>query len=273
MADRRPIAPVVAVLAALLTVGLTAELTGCSVGSTSNPLGGHTFVSTSVSGHDLVPGTRITLTFGASQIGADAGCNHMGGGYSLDGDTLRIGTLSMTEMACEPATKMDQDQWVAEVLGSDPTFTLTGSTLTLTSGVTRIVLSEQIAVDQPLEGPTWVLTTILGGSGPDATAQDATLATDPATVSIDHGRISLSAGVNVGSGPVTVSGNTITFGSLMVTLRPVRDDRRGHIEAAVLGVLTGTVTYTIDGDTLTLTTEDGMRGLVYRAVTTSTQAQ
>jgi heat shock protein HslJ len=179
----------------------------------------------------------------------------------------------MTEMACEPAAKMDQDQWLSGQLTSGLHFALNGRTLTLTTNHVRIDLSERVSVDRPLTGTRWELQTIVTGTGPDATAEDATLTTDPATLVFEGDRVTLSAGVNGGSGPATISRGTITFGRLIVTLRPIRDDRRGQIETAVLSVLRGTVGYHLDGDALTVTATDGASALVYRAVTEATPEQ
>ena len=45
---------------------------------------------------ELVDGTRIRIRFGAGEIGASAGCNQLGGGWSLDGDRIVVGDMFMT---------------------------------------------------------------------------------------------------------------------------------------------------------------------------------
>ena len=46
-------------------------------------LDGRTFLSTGVQGQTLVPGSTIRLSFKDGQLGISAGCNRMGGAYSI----------------------------------------------------------------------------------------------------------------------------------------------------------------------------------------------
>lgn len=106
-------------------------------------LAGHTYVSTSVTGHTMPAGTKVTLTFGADgTLGADAGCNHLGGAFHLDGDHLVVEQMSQTAMGCIPAARQDQDAWIAGVLGGRPTVVVQGTTLRLSAGATTIDLTE-----------------------------------------------------------------------------------------------------------------------------------
>ena len=67
---------------------------------TASQLNGKKFQSTTVTGHDLVPGTHITLTFESGQLGAQAGCNTMSAPYEVSGGTLR--------WTSEPALDLDR---------------------------------------------------------------------------------------------------------------------------------------------------------------------
>ncbi|MCO5784754.1 hypothetical protein DHB74_00115 [Pseudomonas sp. G11-1] len=53
---------------------------------------------------DLTGGSRapIELSFQPDRIGVSNACNGMGGNYTLKGDTLEVGMLMQTMMACEP---------------------------------------------------------------------------------------------------------------------------------------------------------------------------
>ena len=70
------------------------------------------------------------------------------------------------------------------------------------------------------------------------------------------GKVNGNVGCNGFGGDYTVQGNTITFGQLVSTLMfcegPVGDQ-----ETTTLNVFTGTATFVLDGDTLTITSEDG----------------
>src|SRR5688572_14045686 len=46
-------------------------------------INGRQFISVDVSGHTLVPGTTIRLTFTDGSLGAQAGCNSIGGTFTI----------------------------------------------------------------------------------------------------------------------------------------------------------------------------------------------
>src|SRR2546423_11077938 len=79
---------------------------------------GRTFLSTSVTENGrprpVVDGTRISLTFVADghRLGAQAGCNQMGGPAAFEGGRLVVGDLATTEMGCD-APRHAQDEWLA----------------------------------------------------------------------------------------------------------------------------------------------------------------
>jgi heat shock protein HslJ len=115
-----------------------AELPAKSELSTS-ALAGQTFVSADVDGEQLVEDTRITLTFTADTLSADAGCNTMHGSYTIDDDVLKVDAMVQTLMSCGP-TLDAQDQWVAAFLQAGPTATLVHDVLTLEHDGTEVVL-------------------------------------------------------------------------------------------------------------------------------------
>lgn len=55
----------------------------------------------SVNGRSTTGGDRFLLRFDADRLSGRFGCNHAGGPYRFDGQTLTIGSLAMTRMACE----------------------------------------------------------------------------------------------------------------------------------------------------------------------------
>ena len=125
-------------VAVLSLFGVLASLVSCSSsptpasGVSSASLAGKTFVSTSVTGHDLVPGTTISLTFEGPTLAASAGCNTMSGPYTVDNSTLRWTGLPLsTLMGCESALAA-QDQWLTNFLHTGAAASLTGNQLTLT---------------------------------------------------------------------------------------------------------------------------------------------
>lgn len=78
----------------------------------------------------------------------------------------------------------------------------------------------------------------------------------------EDGTISGNVGCNSFGGDYKVDGDKITFGPISSTLMMCADPAIGDQETAVLNTLTGTVTFVIDGDTLTLTSADGSSVIV-----------
>lgn len=117
-------------------------------GEASDPqaLMDHTYTSTSVTEggveRPLVEGSTIELSFSADGISAAAGCNRMFGPATWENGTITMtGELAATRMACPPEL-MAQDDWLAGILTSSPTWALEGTTLTLMSGTTVISLRQ-----------------------------------------------------------------------------------------------------------------------------------
>jgi heat shock protein HslJ len=227
-------------------------------------LDGRTFLSTSVleDGVDrpLVPGSRIQLGFADGRISIHAGCNSMGGGYEIDGDTLRLkGGLATTEMGCDPE-RHEQDAWVSAFLGGGPRIRLEGDRLTLTgAGVAIELLDREVAdPDRPLVGTPWRLESIVQGE---------TVSSVPAGLAaslgfLEGGSVRVDTGCNEGGGPVTVGEGTLTFGSLTMTERSCGPDADAF-ERQILDVLRGEVAYAIEGPLLSI--RAGALGLDWRA--------
>jgi heat shock protein HslJ len=139
----------VAALAALVL------LTACGSDGSSDGAGGasppekadleaSTYTSNDVSGHQLVEGSTITLSFQEGTMAAKAGCNTMTGEYEVSDGTLRwTGPVAATQMACPTGDLADQDQWLTENFTDGMDATLEEGTLTLTNDKgLRIVLDQ-----------------------------------------------------------------------------------------------------------------------------------
>jgi heat shock protein HslJ len=220
-------------------------------------LDGRTFLSTDIQGADLVPDTRVRLSFQDGSLNASAGCNHLGASYTLKDGRLRASQMSMTEMGCDQPL-MQQDQWLAAFL-DDVGVTLDGDTLTLTDGgVTLTLLDEEVATpDQPIEGTRWVLDGLISGD-----AVSSVPAGVVASLQVVDDRANIAAGCNSGGGSVKVTDRTLTFGPVALTKMACSPDAMS-VETAVLTVLNGEVSYTIDADRLTI--DAGGVGLTFRA--------
>ena len=76
-------------------------------------------------------GSTLTAEFDGAQISGNSGCNTFSGPYTVSGQTIRIGPLASTEIACtDPALQAQEQQYLA-ALGLARTFRVTGSRLDL----------------------------------------------------------------------------------------------------------------------------------------------
>jgi heat shock protein HslJ len=218
---------------------------------------GKTYLSTSVTGATLVPGSRVRIMFENGSLSANAGCNAMGGTYTIAGGRLTTAPMMSTDMGCADPL-MEQDRWLAALLG-DSAITIAGDTMTLDDGTVHATfLDREVAdPDRPIEGTHWVLDGIVSG---DATSSVPTGVTS--TLVISGGRAAVDTGCNTGSASVQVAADTLTLGPMALT-RKACPEAQSLVESAVVRVLDGTVQYTIDADALTI--DGGGNGLTYRA--------
>lgn len=239
--------------------------TGGTGATTAAPidLDGRTFLShtVSVGGRDrpLVAGTRITLTFDDGTVGASAGCNSMSGSYTLDGDVLQVGAMSTTEMGCDPE-RHEQDEWVADLLTSSPTVRLSEPELTLTAGDTVVALVDREVAEPDVEltGTHFVLESIVDGD---------TVSSVPAGVEAtfeisEAGEVALELGCNTGGGTAEIGDGTLTFGAIRATEMACEEPAM-QVEAAIVDLLSGEVTYEIDAGRLSM--RKGANGLDWLA--------
>jgi heat shock protein HslJ len=245
----------------LLVVALVAAGCGAS-GAASDPLSGRDFLSTSITQDGepfaLVDGTQVRLSFTDGQLSAQAGCNHIGGTYQLDGDVLDVEGGAMTEMGCDPALH-DQDTWLSEFLSSDPTFALSGNELVLTSGGIEMKLldSEVAQPDLPLHGTLWTVDSIITGDAVSSVPDDAT-----ATILFNaDGTVEVHTGCNSGSGRYEADDDSLELIDVAIT-EMACDGNGGALETAVLPIIgAGELTYSIDASRLTLMAGDDGLGL------------
>ena len=212
----------------------------------------------------LADGTRVRLTFDDGRLNASAGCNIIGGTFSIDGDRLIFTGASMTEMGCaEP--RMSQDQWLIDFLGSSPTFVLDGNDLTLTSGTTVVTLLDREVAepDQPFVGTTWSLNTLIDGG----TASSIPVGVDATITFSADGTFSMHDGCNSGGGKYTVDGDTITFSEVVMT-KIACSGAASQVEQAVLAVIRTRppVAFATDAGSLSFTS--GAAGLQFSSTAT-----
>ena len=220
----------------------------------------NTYVSTEVTGHDLVPDTRIRLTFEDGNLSVEAGCNTMFAPYELTADTLAwTAPPAATMMAC-PDDLTAQDQWLTDLFTEGVGAAADGPTLTLTSDDVTIVLTRAPDADlQQLFGKTWsAVATIADGT----TSRIPRPVRTPRVVVGQNGLGRLDTGCNTGRTTVTADDTSITFGHPAVTRMRCQEPAR-TIEQRVLDVVDGRSDYVVfDGSVLIVVKGD--HGLVFQ---------
>jgi heat shock protein HslJ len=98
----------------------------------------------------------------------------------------------------------------------------------------------------PLEGTKWV------GSGTIANeAVTVSAVGSQATLTITDGQAQINTGCNTGTATVEITDTTMTFGPMALTRKACAPDLT-ELEASVVLVLDGEVTYEITGDMLSI---------------------
>lgn len=230
-------------------------------------LDGRTFVTDgpATATPPLVAGTVLRLSFADGQVRVDAGCNQMSGEYSLEGGKLVVGPLAGTEMGCDPE-RMDQDTALAEFFAEPITFAVGDDFLSLAGTGDRayeLTDEAEVAPVADLVGPTWRLTTIVDGAGPDGTASSVPDGVVATVVFGDDGQLTVNTGCNEGGAAYTDDGGAITLTDFAVEQAGCTGGP-GEVETAVLAVLGDAgqpFTAVVDGQGLTLTAADGAKAL------------
>lgn len=198
------------------------------------------------SGLDVPESSNLQLAFEAVSLSVTGGCNTMSGGYLIANAKLEVSQFAMTEMACADDALMTFDTEVAEFLAGSPSVVVVGGVMTLANDSITLTLRENApVVDSALEGTLWTVTGTVQGDG------TSSLDTEPATLLLNDGTAEVFAGCNTGSAGYTIDGDSITFEPLVLT-RMACEQPAMTLEDTVTRVLTGTVTYDIEGTKLTL---------------------
>jgi heat shock protein HslJ len=203
----------------------------------------------------LVDAAPITMTFDGSRVGGTAACNIYGGEVTVDGNAIRIGSLSMTEMGCDAPVMASEAAYLA-ALADVERFERRDDMLTFTGeGVELTYAFVPPTPDAALIGSTWLLDSLVEGEAVSSVMGE------PATLELrDDGTLSGSTGCRTFDGGYTMSDGGVEVTDLVNDDRACPDLVRQ--DEHVLTVIGDGFAYEIDGERLTLT--DGRIGLVYR---------
>lgn len=217
---------------------------------------------TDADGHDVpVAGKPVLGIDDSTHVGGTDGCNKFGGDISIDSAVIRFGALELSETACSDDRVTATAEHVDAVLSGDVAWSIDDGMLTLSKAgagtlAYRSAPSGERSTDpSDLVGVTWTLTTIADASGGTAKTPDR-----PISIRISAGELDVPcehAAVQVGNG--------------MLDIGPFHGDNPSALGCTgfaiagqhVADVLTGHVTWVIDGDRLTIT-KDGVGALIYK---------
>lgn len=223
----------------------------------------------------LVENTTISLRFDAENtVGGNAGCNVFSGSYTAEQNRVQFGEgFVTTEMACEEPV-LEQEQQFLTALETATTYERNDNVLIINYGerdralVFRLgePMEDTGTMDDPtnnaLADTAWRLTalvkdgtttSVVTGDGP---AREAGMAFRA------DGRASGSGGCNIINASYTVDGNTISFGPAMSTMMACEESVMDQ-ELLFAQTLEIAASFTIDGDTLTISSADGAAALVF----------
>ena len=244
------------------TMILALLLSGCSLLSSgaSDSLDGEWLLQAGTNQGQAVPivaGSKITLKIDGTQAGGSAACNIYGGTIQVNGASIVISALSMTEMACQENVMASESAYLA-ALPRVTTAARNGDRLVLTGPEVelRFTLVPPVA-NANLVGTTWILESLISGEAVSSTVGERV------TLELSgNGRIAASTGCRDVTGTYAVAD-----GQVQVTLDPYDligcSDELATQDAHILDVLSNGFGITVEGDRLTVMAGD--KGIGYRA--------
>ena len=254
-----PVHPAAAALALGLALGLAVG--GCGDDDEEEPrdeaaaLEGVPWVLSS--GVDVEGWEQSTpsVTFADGTVGGSTGCNRFTASYTLDGDTVEIGTIAATQIACPPPADAVERAYV-DALERVAGWRLDGEELVLLDEDDAEVL--RFGTASPVG--EWEVTAFLNG---DAVSNPLPGTTLTATFG-DDGTLSGSSGCNRYTTTYTTNRGAIEIerpaGTKMACPEP---EGVMEQEAAYLAALPTAVQYGLDGGSLVLLSADGTYVVAY----------
>lgn len=120
--------------ASALTIVAAALLGSCATApSTGSALSDTRWKIMRIDGAAPVMPDKASMRFDQNRLGANVGCNGIGGEYRIEGSRLIAGPLMATRMFCEGPV-WQQEEAVNALLSAAPELLRSGKTLRLTSG-------------------------------------------------------------------------------------------------------------------------------------------
>lgn len=219
--------------------------------ASAKELSGKTFESTEVKGHELVSGTKITISFGPEALTANAGCNSIRGPYTLEDGVLQLGRAAETLIGC-PEDRQKQDEWLTTLLGDGLRAYESDGGLTLLGMGVEIEMEPGVVPGgpPPVIGTTWELNSYTDSKGNVASTKAGTRL--PFLQFKANDTVSFFDGCNSGTGPAEVKEDgSMVFGNLGSTQKAC-PGLTNEVSGAIRGVLDGKISYAFEGQNLVI---------------------
>ena len=198
-------------------------------------------------GMTILPNAIPTIAFDENRLHGTTGCNSYGGRFTLDGTTLTIGEMEMTEMWCEGV--MDQEQAFVQVLMTAVSLTLNDDSLILHTPEGDLTF--QPPQEATLTDTIWVLGGIAQGDAITNTWIDSEI-----TAEFKDGQLSGSGGCNTYSTSYETEGTSLTLGMAVSTMMAC-DEEHNQREMEFFTALANVAQYEIRRNGLFLQDEAG----------------
>jgi heat shock protein HslJ len=197
----------------------------------------------------------ITLTFAETGVAGSAGCNQYNGSFQFDNDTLTVGELVTTRMACEDAVMTQETAYIA-ALQSAASFAVTDGQLQIfyDGGVLMFTSGSGGGADLGGLAGTWNLV-----SYGDPNSPQPVIGGTPVTLTIASDGASGNGGCNqYGTGTVVVENDTVRFGQIISTLMACADANVTAQETAYLGALQSATSFAVTDGQLQIFYDGGV---------------
>jgi heat shock protein HslJ len=225
----------------------------------ATPLEGPTWRLTSTgdpaSGASDARAPPVTARFEGGRVSGFSGCNRFTASYTRDGETLTVGSLAGTLMAC-PEPRMAIEKGFQDALAGTHRVAISGTRLTLTraSGSPLVFQAEP---DPTLEGVVWNVTGFNNGRHAVVSPRVGTAL----TMTFDKGVVQGNGGCNAFRAPYTSQGNRLSIGAAVTTRKACQADGVMQQEREFLAALESSHLWTVENGLLDVHRADGERVL------------
>ena len=201
-------------------------------------------------------GAAPSATFTDDTVGGSTGCNRFTAPYTVDGDSLEIGTIATTRMACPPPADAVERAYLA-ALGRVAAWHQDGAELILVDDEHN----ELLRYEEASPVGDWEVTSFLNGDAVTSPLPGTTMTARFA----DDGTLTGSSGCNTYQTAFSLGKGSIEIEPAAATqMACAEPDGVMDQEAAYLAALPTAVGYRVDGGSLALVSADGTHVATYR---------